>query len=211
MIDYVIENWLQILGVTVGIIYLIGELRASIWMWVCGIIMPAISIFVYYKAGVYADAAINVYYFAAAVYGFCLWKWGTARREHGDSEASGESGESGEGRRKVVIRRTPAKAVAPMAALTAVLFALLALILGRLTDSTVPVWDAFTTALSVIGLFMLSRKWLEQWWIWFIVDVASCALYAYKGIYFYSGLYCIYSILAVYGYYKWKKVCNFED
>ena len=72
------------------------------------------------------------------------------------------------------------------------------------TDSTVPWWDAFTTALSIVGMWMLARKWLEQWWVWMLVDVVSCGLYIYKGIYFYAALYGIYAVVAWYGYRKWK-------
>jgi nicotinamide mononucleotide transporter len=72
------------------------------------------------------------------------------------------------------------------------------------TDSTVPWWDAFTTALSIVGMWMLARKWLEQWWVWMLVDVVSCGLYIYKGIYFYAALYGIYAVVAWFGYRKWK-------
>ena len=68
-------NNLEILGTIVGGIKLILEYRASIYLWIAGIVMPAIYIFVYYQAGLYADFGINVYYLLAAVYGWILWKW----------------------------------------------------------------------------------------------------------------------------------------
>ena len=52
---------------------------------------------------------------------------------------------------------------------------------------------------------MLARKWLEQWIAWILVDAVSCGLYIYKGVYFYSGLYGIYTVIAIFGYFEWKR------
>jgi nicotinamide mononucleotide transporter len=79
-------------------------------------------------------------------------------------------------------------------------------ILINFTDSTVPWADAFTTALNIVGTWMLARKYIEQWYVWLVVEVVSVWLYAYKGIYFYSALYCIYTVICVLGYYKWRRM-----
>lgn len=76
-------NYLEIFGTFIGIIYLWLEYRASIYLWLAGIIMPAIYIFVYYDAGLYADFGINIYYLIAAIYGWFFWMWG-----HGERKAS---------------------------------------------------------------------------------------------------------------------------
>ena len=76
MYDYLLNNWLEILGTLTGMVYLYLEYKASIWLWVTSIIMPAIYIFVYYQHGLYADFGIQIYYLLAAVYGFAVWKLG---------------------------------------------------------------------------------------------------------------------------------------
>ena len=68
-------NFLEIFGTVVGLVYLWLEYRASIYLWIAGIIMPAIYIFVYYNAGLYADFGINIYYLGAAIYGWTMWKF----------------------------------------------------------------------------------------------------------------------------------------
>ena len=65
---------LEIIGTIVGLAYLWLEYRASIYLWIASIIMPAIYIFVYYEAGLYADFGINIYYLGAAIYGWLVWK-----------------------------------------------------------------------------------------------------------------------------------------
>ena len=74
------------------------------------------------------------------------------------------------------------------------------------TNSTVPALDAFTNALSFIGLWALARKYIEQWWAWLIVDFISTYLYLTKGIPFKAGLYALYTAMAIAGYYKWKRM-----
>jgi nicotinamide mononucleotide transporter len=76
------------------------------------------------------------------------------------------------------------------------------------TDSNVPWWDAFTTALSIIGMWMLARKYLEQWLVWIVVDVVCVGLYIYKDLYFTAGLYALYVVIAVFGWLNWKKLMN---
>ena len=78
--------------------------------------------------------------------------------------------------------------------------------LRYLTDSTVPVADAFTTALSIVGMWMLARKYIEQWLVWIAVDAVCVWLYAYKGIPLYAILYAIYTIIAALGYRRWRKM-----
>ena len=79
-------------------------------------------------------------------------------------------------------------------------------VLVSFTDSTVPVADAFTTALSVVGLWMLARKYAEQWLVWFVVDAVCSGLYLYKGIPFYCVLYGVYTVISLFGYRKWLRL-----
>jgi nicotinamide mononucleotide transporter len=74
------------------------------------------------------------------------------------------------------------------------------------TNSTVPLLDAFTNALSFVGMWALARKFIEQWWFWIVVDAVCCGLYIQKDIPFKAGLYGLYIIIAIAGYYKWKEV-----
>lgn len=192
MLDYLLENWLEILGTLVGIAYLYWEYRASSKVWFAGVVMPALSLGVYWNAGLYADFAINVYYLLAAVYGFWVWR-------SGRSAAAGGF---------LPITRTPRRAWLPLGTLCLVSFVVLGILLQRYTDSNVPWADSLTTALSIVGMLMLARKWLEQWLIWIVVDVVSAGLYCYKSIYFYAVLYAVYAVVAFFGYFEWRRKMN---
>ena len=95
-----------------------------------------------------------------------------------------------------------------MAAVYAVAQLVLSYVLVRFTDSDVPHLNAATAALSIVGMWMLARKWLEQWIVWIVVDIASAALYLYKGLEPTAILYTIYAIIAIFGYRKWLTIMN---
>lgn len=188
ILSYIINNKLDTLGTVLGFLYLILEFRTSAWMWVVGSIMPAIYVVVLYQAGIYADCGMEVYYFLAGIYGLVYWLKGT--KKEGST---------------VEICHTPRKLYSFLILITLVIWLLLAAFLREFTDSQVPNIDALSTALSVIGMWMLSRKYIEQWGIWFVVDAISTGLYIYKGVYGRSILYGIYTVMAIYGYYVWLK------
>ena len=185
---------LDILGFVVGLAYLWLEYKANIWLWLAGIIMPAIDLFLYFKAGLYADFGMAVYYCIAGIYGFLAWKF-SKQPDRGRSAGSSAAG--------LPITRFPRRLILPAALVALLLWAAIWWILVNYTDSTVPVADAFTTALSIVALWALSRKYAEQWLIWLVVDLVCCVLYVRKGIPFKASIYGLYTVFAVLGYRKW--------
>lgn len=187
MLDYIITNWMDVLGTTLGILYIYLELKENAWMWVVGSVMPVIYFFVLWDKGVYGDCATEVYAFLAGLYGLYVWLRGSRRQ--GD---------------KLPITRTPPRMRRVLVGVTLVLWGVLAFILKH-TDSTVAYIDALSTAFYLVALWMLARKYLEQWLMWLVCDALSTGLYIYKGIYGRALLYGLYTLLALYGYQQWKK------
>ena len=204
---------LDILGAVVGLIYIYLEYRASIYLWLVGIIMPLIDMWLYFEAGLYADFGMAIYYALAAIYGYVMWRFfrrqGACLEEQGarGKERIEEQEASGEGLKITHIPLRKLKWV--VVAFTLVWLAIYE-ILVHFTDSTVPVTDSLINALSIIGLWALAQKYIEQWLIWIIVDAFCCGLYAYKGIPFKAGLYGLYVIIAIFGYFKWKRMMKVE-
>ena len=185
----------EFLGFSVGLLYLWWEYHANPKVWLASGGMPAISMWIYYSKGLYADFAINIYYLVIAVYGFIIWTHGS------------HTSDSGEKTVQPISHPTPMVWLGAMLS-AGVLWGAIWFVLVNYTDSTVPVADSFTTALSIVGLWMLAKKYAEQWLVWFIVDIVCCGLYFYKGLYFYSTLYCIYTVIALLGYRKWLRMMS---
>ena len=189
-------RFLDILGFVVGLVYLILEYKASIWLWLASIIMPAIDMVLYFKAGLYADFGMAIYYCLAGVYGYMSWKW--FKRSDQRSEQRGER----------PVTRYKRAHILPSAAALLLLWFGIWWMLTHWTNSTVPVADAFTTALSIVALWALAQKYAEQWLLWLVVDVVCCILYVRKGIPFKAAIYGLYTVVAIFGYRKWLKMVN---
>lgn len=188
--DFIIEHGLDIFTTILGIVYLILEYRASIALWVVGIIMPALDVYLYWSHGLYGDAGMAVYYTLAAIYGYAVWRFGKKRgQQEGDT---------------MPITHMPGRLYLPAGVFLVVAWTATYYVLTEFTNSTVPALDAFTNALSFVGLWALARKYVEQWAFWIVVDAVCCYLYVVKGIPFKAGLYGLYVVIAVMGYFKWK-------
>jgi nicotinamide mononucleotide transporter len=186
---------LDIITTILGLLYIALEYRAHIALWVVGIVMPALDVWLYWSHGLYGDAGMAVYYTLAAMYGWAVWQFGKKRTKNKELSAAGE----------MPITRMPQRLYLPTLVIFFALWAVTYWVLISFTDSSVPLLDAFTNALSFIGLWALARKYVEQWAFWIIVDAICTYLYIVKGIPFKAGLYGLYVIIAIAGLRKWNK------
>jgi len=184
---------IEIIGAVIGLLYLYLEYKADKWLWPVGVIMPVVYVWIFYQSKFYADMGINVYYFFASIYGWIYW---TRHKQQDEQE--------------LPITRTPRRHILPLAITGTALFVAIAFILVRYTDSPVPYGDSFTTALSIPGMWLLARKHVEQWGCWFVVNLVSCGLYLWKGLYPTSILFAIYTAISVFGYFKWKRMMQHQ-
>ena len=156
-------------------------------MWLVGMVASAVYVYVFFNAKLYADACLYVYYVLASVYGMWCWRKG------------------GGGADGIAVSRMSFKQGVLHAVATVALFALMRFVLARYTDSPVPTGDAFITALSMVGTYMLAKKLLEQWHVWIVANALSTALCFYKGLYLTSVLYVIFTVLSFYGLWRWRR------
>ena len=228
MEEFFLNHWLDIVTTILGLIYLVLEYRASIALWVVGIVMPAMDIYLYWSHGLYGDAGMAVYYTLAAIYGYAVWKFGAKWKRMLKRKASGAAGSdkaldtdgsdravdaagsdkaldaAGGSSEELPITFFPRRLILRTLGFFLLAWAATYYVLVAYTNSTVPLLDAFTNALSFVGLWALARKYVEQWLFWIAVDVVCCYLYVVKGIPFKAGLYGLYVVIAVLGYIKWK-------
>ncbi len=192
MQEFIALHWLDILTTVLGLAYILLEYKASLWLWLVAFVMQSLDVVLYYQHGLYADCGMEFYYIAMTIYGFINWKY-----LRGGNDGPGAA-----------VSHFEKRFILPWVCFTAAIWALIYFLLVRFTDSQVPLTDSFTTALSFVACWALARKYLEQWLIWIVIDVVTCALYFYKGIPFKASLYGVYVIIAVAGYLKWRKMLN---
>ncbi|MFZ0280746.1 MAG: nicotinamide riboside transporter PnuC [Bacteroidales bacterium] len=208
MSDWLLNHWIEIFGVASGIIYVILEIRQKLWLWPVGIITSAVYIWIFFTGKLYADMSLQVYYLVISCVGWYWWIRGAGRRGEGERGGRGE-GET-EGRREeetkgMRVTRLKLRTGLTLGGVFIVIYTGIWLFLTRLTDSPVPVWDAFITSMSVVATWMLARKIYEHWFLWLIVNSVSVLLFIIKGLYPTVILYMIYFLMSFAGLKEWKK------
>ncbi|MBN2893315.1 MAG: nicotinamide mononucleotide transporter [Bacteroidales bacterium] len=189
MIDWIVENWVEIFGAIAGLLYIFLSIKEKILLWPIGIITSTVYIYVFFQSKFYADMSLQFYYVFVSIYGWIFWL----------------KGKKNEKDKQLKISKTPFKTIIILVFVTLALFLGMGWFLSNYTDSPVPFWDAFTTAASIVATWMLAKKFIEQWIIWIIVDIISAILYYKKGLYPTVILFGVYTIMAVIGYIEWRK------
>ena len=188
--DWIAENIVEIFGAVTGIAYVILEIRRNILLWPLGIITSAVYIYVFGRAGFYANMGLQWYYLVISIYGWYMW------RRRPEPEQSG-------GKSDVKRIGIATAAWCMMSALA--LWAGLWFLLDRATDSPVPVWDGLIASLSVVATWMLTKKYLEQWYIWIVANAVAVVVYLSSGLYPTAMLFFVYFVMAIIGLIKWGK------
>ena len=160
--------------------------------------MPAIYLFVYFDAGLYADVAINIYYLIIGVYGWMSWRYGISRK-------------NGTEKYDLKISHTSRRQWLRLLIAYIVIHFAISFTLINFTDTDVPWFNGLTSALSIVGMWMLARKQIEQWIVWIVVDVLSAILYFTKDLDYTGALYILYAVVAVFGYRKWNQLLKQQN
>jgi nicotinamide mononucleotide transporter len=202
MMEFLTAHWLDITTTVLGLAYILLEYKASAWMWAVGFAMQALGIVLYYEKGLYADCGMEFYYLAMTVYGW--WRW--VRHEELSVNETSQGDSPRVKQESLPVSRFPSRLILPWLVIIVVIWGIIYWILVTFTNSNVPLADSFTTALSIVGIWALAHKFLEQWFIWIAVDVVTSALYFYKDIPFKASLYALYVIIAIFGYRKWREM-----
>lgn len=178
---------LEWVAVICGVASVIYSMRENILVYPTGIISVIIYVYLAFQYKLYADMGVNGYYFVMSVYGWYYWA---------NTDGSKE---------QVPVTINSSKENLYSLGILFGSFGILVFVLMNFTDSDVPIWDAATTAFAILGMWLMARKKLENWIAWIITDLISIPLYFYKGLVLTSFQFLIFTILAVMGYFAWKK------
>jgi len=179
---------LEKIAVLFGLANIVLTVRQNIWCWPVGVVMVSLYIYIFFDAKLYSDAALQVFFLVMQFYGWYHWTRGGV--EHSRSVSA--------------VTRLSSRGWLATAAGVTVWTAAVGTIMHRYTDAAAPYPDAFTTILSVIAQFQLTRKILENWILWIVADIVYIGVYGYKTLYWTAGLYALFLALCVLGYREWR-------
>lgn len=174
-----------------ALVYVYLASKANRFCFIFGLISSLILIYICYDSKLYFDTGINAYYVLMSFYGWFAWKKKTNEKQ-------------------LTIQRIPRSIFTGAILLGAVLSFFLALLVDRFSDPQLPYIDAFTTVFALFATWMVIKKYIENWLVWIVVDSIAAGMYFYKELYFIGILYIIYTLMAVYGYIKWKQIIQHQ-
>ena len=179
---------LEQIAAACGLANIYLTVRQNIWSWPVGAVMVSLYIYIFFEAKLYSDAGLQVFFLVMQFYGWYQWTRGPVVHSRSLS---------------AVLRLGPRGWLwtggGTIAATT-----VLGTAMHRYTDAALPYPDAFTTTLSVIAQFLLTKKYLDNWTLWIIADVVYIAVYSIKALYWTAGLYVVFLVLCIKGYRDWK-------
>jgi len=181
---------IEFFGAVVGLVYIVLEYRASWWLWIAGMIMSLIYIYIFARVHCYAWAATYLYYLGANVYGIMVWK----RNENENSD--------------FCTSNLPKNYYSKLTVIVLLLTIFIFLIVKRYTDTQIPVCESFSTALSVVGMWLLAKKYLQHWYCWMVVNAIYAIANLWLGLYFSAILFAVYFVVSVMGLTRWRKLAG---
>jgi len=180
-------NPYEAIGVAAGIVSVWLTVRENVWCWPIGLVNVGLFIVVFHQSKLYADMGLQVVYVALCLYGWYAWLHGGADRG------------------KLQVSRAPVAVLAGLGAAGVVFAVLLAAALRDHTDAALPAWDAATTSFSLVAQALQTKKWIENWIVWIVVDVVYVGIYVAKHLYPTALLYAVFLILAARGLAEWRR------
>ncbi len=178
---------LEVVAVLAAVGYLVLAIRQNIWCWPCAGISTAIYVYLFLDARLYMESALNLFYFAMAIYGWAVWYRGT-----GDREAL-----------PVSVWPLTRHAIAILGIVA--LAALNGWILDTWTDAAFPYVDSATTWGAIWATFLVARKVFENWWYWLVIDAASVVIFWQRDLKFTALLFTVYLLMIPFGILAWRR------
>ncbi|GAA4926426.1 nicotinamide riboside transporter PnuC [Mucilaginibacter defluvii] len=180
------QTWYELIAVLTGLACVYLAARNSILNWPLAIISVSIYLYIFYKAHLFADMGLQVYFLGMNIYGWYYW-----------------------------LRKPNGTGLAPVAAITTKQMAIAALsiftvtvILGsglRYTSASFPYLDSFCAACSVVAQILMARRVLQNWLLWIFVDIIYVGIYYFKDLHLTAVMYAVYIIMAAMGCIEWRR------
>lgn len=179
-------SWVEILGFVTGAASVWLAVKENVWNWPIAAANAVFFFILFFEHRLYGDMALQVIFFALASLGWYRWLRG------------------GEHHTALRVSRITLPQIMAAVLVTIAATAAATAYLRRVNDAA-PFLDALTTVLSLVGQYLLTKKIIENWYVWIAADVLYIGLYIQRGLYLTSVLYVIFLLMCVAGAVEWQK------
>lgn len=185
---------LEIVAFVLALQMVVLNMRVNALAWPLAIVSSLLYCAVFWNSRLYGDAGLQIFFAVVALWGWWQWRRGT--------QADGS---------ELRVRTLPAGARVWLLVALGMAWPATGWFLKHYTDTDVPWWDAFPTAASLIGQWLLGRQYVENWLAWIVVNVVSVGLFVYKGLWLTTLLYSLFIVLSLLGWRAWQRRLFLSD
>lgn len=178
---------LEPIAVVLGILSVYLTVKQNLWCWPTGIAMTILYVIIFFNAKLYSDTFENAVYIVLQIYGWYFWVYG------------------GKKKNELQVTRLSNKKRKHWMLGIIIISVIAGYLIDNYTDAELAYADALTTVMSLSAQWLMSKKKIENWFLWINVDVMALFIYTIKGLYMTTGLYAVFLWLAVAGLLSWKK------
>lgn len=186
--------WLELLAMILALAYVILAALGSIWCWPAAFASTALYTYIFYDVSLLMDSALNIYYLIMAVYGYWVWQK-DIKVKNQDNQPS-----------QLTIVTWQLGIHTKICLLLTVISMGLGYFMANYTSAHFPYLDTFTTVFAIFATYLVTKKVLENWLYWIVIDAVSIYLYMAKNLMPTVVLFAIYILIATWGYFKWFSV-----
>lgn len=184
-------GYIELVAVVTALAYVIFAAQGSLWCWPAAMISTVLYTVIFYEYYLWSDSALQIYYFAMAIYGW--WNW----QKNKETSVNTEVIEIAEYQLAFHIKAIILLTIASLS---------VGYLMDNFTPTDFPYLDAATTVFAVFGTYLVAKRVLENWLYWVVIDLVSIYLYLEKGLVPTAALFIVYVFIASYAYYNWRKM-----
>ncbi len=185
-------SWLELIAALLAFAMILCNIVELHWGWPLAAISSVMYFFLFWSQRLYGDALLQVLFVVIALWGWSVWLRGVEGAP-------------------LPVTRMPIRQRLALTWIGALLWLATGSVLLNFTDTDVPWWDAFPTAISLIGQYLLAYKRLENWAVWILVNIVAAGLFAWKGLWLTTLLYLVFIVLSAVGWRTWVQHLNEQD
>lgn len=182
---------IEIVGALIGCAYIVSEYKAHVSLWYIGILMSLFYVYIFFASNLYANMGIYLYNLGANIYGLAVW----TRRNRAEAQSESFS-----------VTHCPKRYYLLLILVSLLCSVGLSFLLYKTAESQAPICDAVSAALGVVAMWLMAHKYVEHWLFWIVVEVISSVMCALSGLYASAIMFGLYFVMAILGYFNWKKM-----
>lgn len=180
---------LELVASVLALAMVVCNIRVNPLGWPLAIASSLLYFGLFWQSKLYGDASLQIFFVVIAAWGWWQWLRGV--------EADGAA---------LSVRTMTPRGRWTVLAVIAGAWPATGLFLRSMTDTDVPWWDAFPTAASVVGQWLLGRKYVENWGVWVVVNAVSIGLFAFKGLWLTTAIYGVFLVMSFMGWRAWQRL-----